>query len=74
MKIDELKTQLKELGVPGVLYSLRGGAPSEKYCIEEKDGLWFTYYSERGERTGEKRFSSEDEACNDLLNRLKREL
>lgn len=74
MKIDELKIKLKELGVPGVLYSLRGGAPSEKYCIQEKDGRWYTYYSERGERTNERIFSSEDEACEDLLRRLKREL
>lgn len=74
MRINDLKIKLKELGVPPVLYSLRGGLPSEKYCIEERDGRWYTYYSERGERTGEKAFSSESDACEHFLMEIKREL
>lgn len=74
MKINDLKEKLKALNVPPILYSLRGGLPSEKYCIEERDGKWYTYYSERGERSGEKEFSSESAACEDFLKDIKREL
>lgn len=74
MNFNDLKIKLKELNVPSVLYSLRGGLPSEKYCIEERNGRWYTYYSERGERSGEREFSREEDACEHFLKELKREL
>ena len=74
MKISDLKIKLKELNVPSVLYSLHGGFPSEKYCIEERNGRWYTYYSERGLRSGEREFSNESDACESFLEDLKREL
>jgi hypothetical protein len=74
MKINELKAKLKELNVPSALCSLGGGLPSEKYCIEERSGRWYTYYSERGERTGLKEFISEEDACEHFLKEMKRGL
>jgi hypothetical protein len=63
-----LQSTLKENNVPEDLYCLTGGLPNEAYCIAtDGDGQWFTYYSERGVRSGLKVFKTEDEACRDLL-------
>jgi hypothetical protein len=41
------------------------GTPKNEATIIEQIGsdTWCTYYSERGERTDERYFSTEDEAC-----------
>ena len=58
--------------VPKDLYSLNGGLPNEAYCIEEKDGEWQVYYSERGIRTNIEYFKNEEKACDCLLNEVKK--
>jgi len=70
MNIEDLKVRLKSLGVSPSAYSLRGGLPSEKYCLSNDSGLWQVYYSERGQRTGEKSFATESQACEHLLEQL----
>lgn len=50
-------------------YSL-GGSPDERLCLESVAGGWAVYYSERGERAGERRFDTEDEACDFMASRL----
>lgn len=58
--------------VPKELYSLNGGLPNEAYCIEKDDDRWQVYYSERGKKTCIGYFENEEEACDCLLNEIKR--
>lgn len=57
-----LKERLDALGIDPDAYSLDGGLPVEKYCLEERQTSWAVYYSERGVRTGERTFSSDRDA------------
>jgi hypothetical protein len=63
MTLAELRNKLVSSKVPSDAYSLAGGLPNEAYCIEERDGKWHVYYSERGSRTGLKVFGTEQAAC-----------
>jgi hypothetical protein len=42
----------------------------ERYFLEEKPSGWPVYYWERGLRSGDRSFDSEDEACRHLLDLL----
>ncbi|MBN9647735.1 hypothetical protein J0L31_12120 [Terrisporobacter glycolicus] len=71
MTRNELKIQLIRSHVPEDAYSLNGGLPNEKYCLNYLIvKKWQVYYSERGVKTGLKEFDSEDEACNYLYELL----
>jgi hypothetical protein len=71
MNIEELKNLLKSNNVPNDLYNLDGyGRKDERFCIETDGDLWFVYFSERGVKTTEVRFKTEDEACKYLLAQL----
>ncbi|MBR7838952.1 hypothetical protein KDL01_37135 [Actinospica durhamensis] len=59
----ELAAALAAAGVRPAAYSLDGGLPSERLCLEERPDSWAVYYSERGERTGETLYPTEAEAC-----------
>ncbi|REK77664.1 hypothetical protein [Paenibacillus paeoniae] len=72
MKLNELQNKLLELSIPENAYSLSGGLPNETICIDESNGKWVTYYSERGNKTGYKVFDNEEEACNYFLGWIKR--
>jgi hypothetical protein len=63
MTLAELATKLSNSSVPKDAYSLSGGLPNEAYCIEQSDGKWHVYYSERGSQTGLKIFDTEQAAC-----------
>jgi hypothetical protein len=77
MDIAELRRKLEEEGVPPDVYDLdiEGMAlPSERYCLRtEGKSRWLTYFSERGSRTAEHVWLSEDQACSYLLEVLVRE-
>lgn len=45
--------------------------PNEAYCIRKTNNEWNVYYSERGQKTGLTKFTSESDACEYLLNKLK---
>jgi hypothetical protein len=45
----------------------------ERYFMEETSSGWSAYYWERGFRSGEQAFGSEDEACRHLLDLLLRD-
>ena len=71
MNVHELKEKLNELKISNELYSLQGGLPNEKLCLVKEDN-WKIYYSERGNRTGEKEYETEEEACEVFLRKVKR--
>lgn len=70
MNRSELRVVLDERGIDPRWYSLEGGSHQDKHCIERSAGGWAVYYSERYERYNEKWFKYEEEACEELLNRL----
>ena len=53
------------------VYSLSGGSPNDRLCLAFEAGRWCVYYSERGSHFDEEYFASEDEACDNLLRRLR---
>jgi len=63
MTVEQLSELLAKFGVPRTVYSLSGGLPDESCCLERTATGWQTYYSERGERTSLKTFSTEANAC-----------
>ncbi|HEX7152061.1 MAG TPA: hypothetical protein VF618_11290 [Thermoanaerobaculia bacterium] len=70
----ELKMLLDEEGFNPQRYSLEGGFPDERYCLDQlPDGSWSVYGSERGKKVAERIFPSEDEACRYLLHLLRRD-
>ncbi|MEO0381540.1 MAG: hypothetical protein AAF252_14835 [Pseudomonadota bacterium] len=63
MKLREMKTYLAAHGVEdGSAYSHGGLGGGEIHGIEEIDGVWHTYYSERGSKRGYRAWPSEEEA------------
>jgi hypothetical protein len=51
-------------------YALDGSVPEEAMCLLPVTGGWTVFYSERGQRSGERWFETEDEACDFLAERL----
>jgi hypothetical protein len=68
MNLKELQEKLIILGVKEYWYSLKGGLPSESFCISKKTLWWEIYYSERGQKSNLKKFIFEKEACMFLYN------
>ena len=62
MNRDELQRHLRDAGIREDVYQLAGGLPNERLVLAEEGGEWLVYYSERGERTGLRRFENEGEA------------
>ncbi len=63
MNVYDLGVKLKSERISRTLYSLDGGLPNEKICLDRENEKWIVYYSEIGERTGCVRFLRENEAC-----------
>jgi hypothetical protein len=70
MTRDQLKSILTALKVNHQAYCLDGGLPDEKYTLDQVGVKWVVYYSERGQRSGERLFNSEDQACRYMLELL----
>ena len=68
MKKNELERRLQYEKIPAQFYSLTGGLPNEALCLNNENGKWEVYYSERGVKTGLKTFETEDEACDYFYN------
>jgi len=54
-------------------YDLDGGTGEECLRLEVSGDGWVVYYAERGLRSNERWFTSEDEACAYVLGRLLRD-
>jgi hypothetical protein len=67
---DALRALLDRERVRPDAYSLDGSRCDECLCLEPAEGGWAIFHSERGGRTGERRFATEDEACDFLAARL----
>jgi hypothetical protein len=48
MKIGELEARLLEAGCNPINFSVRNRG-SDVYCLEEQDGVWRVFYTERGQ-------------------------
>ena len=73
MTRNELSEALLRRGVEPRAFDLVGSGKDESYCLEEVGELWSVYYRERGLRRDEERYSSESEACLELLGRVLRD-
>lgn len=72
MKKNELRDILTDMGVPDWLYNLDGnGRTDERFCLEFIDNEWSVYFSERGVKTTNKKFASEEEACRFIYEQFK---
>lgn len=72
MSVEELRLLLRRRPVPPDAFALLSGAPDEAFVLERDGHHWVVFYSERGLRSEESRFTSEDEACSELYGRLAR--
>jgi len=70
---EALKALLDAENVDPSAYSLEGGMPLEAYVLERRPSDWAVYYSERGIRSGEVTFETEDGACAHLLDLVLRD-
>ena len=72
MNIAELKEKLKAERVSPALYNLdMKGRDDERLNIVFEDGKWVVYYLERGMRTTEEKYDTEDEACRCILRKFR---
>jgi hypothetical protein len=70
MNSRELEKKLHELGVRPDSYVLDGSLPDEQYALERDGTEWTVSYYERGQRDVFRRFPTEGEACEYLVNVL----
>lgn len=71
MRKVELKELLEKEKVSKSIYSLDGGLPNEKLCLDFEGSKWIVYYSERGLRTRIIEFIVEDDACDYIYSQIK---
>lgn len=72
MTLKELIERLDKEKIPKNSYSLEGGLPNDRICLAKTPTGWEVYYSEMGQKYEVKTYKLEEEACDDLYNRLKR--
>ena len=65
-------TAVQSMGIPSDSYHFDGMGSGECYCVEVEGTNWISYYSERGQRQGIRRFNSEDDANDYLLATLRK--
>jgi hypothetical protein len=70
----ELRTALQTLGVPMRIYSLSGNQADERVCLYQYNGEWRVSFFERGQERLLGAFSTESEACEFMLGKLKHEV
>lgn len=71
MNREKLAKELKMAGVPDYVYNLTGqGKKDERLCLEKKQDKWSVYYLERGIKTTNKLFDSEEAACQFIYEQL----
>jgi hypothetical protein len=72
MTLIALKEILVSEGIPAKWFLLDGkGIKEDKVCLEQTDGKWSVFYSERGKEYDLLTFATESAACDNLLVRLR---
>ena len=72
MNKEELLQALRKESVREDAFDLNGGHLPETYTLSESYGRWFVYYSEKGLESGKEEFATQSQACEYLLNLLKK--
>ena len=67
MDIKRLKNELRKGNVPEDSYTLLTTLKDESLVLEQKGSNWCVFYWERGLRTNETLFSTEEDACKNFL-------
>jgi len=73
MNRKQLENEFQKSGVRADAYSLFGTLKDDAHIIDEIYGKWIVFYFERGSRSNEQEFSTENEACQYLLELLRDE-
>jgi hypothetical protein len=74
MNREELRATLVREGINSDTYSLDGNdGDGERYVLAPRPGGWKVYYAERGTEGSRQDFGTEAEACQHLLEQLRRD-
>lgn len=73
MNRNELKDLLEREGISDSSFTFDPDSADEQYVLATETGGWTVYYAERGLRSGERNFDTEDEACTFLFEILLRD-
>jgi hypothetical protein len=72
MNREQLIEQMRQEGIPANMLHQSSGVSSECFVLRQNSDAWETFYAERGLETGLQKFPTEDAACRDLLNEMRR--
>lgn len=73
MTVKELRIFFKEHLVPSHLYNLKGGSHKGRICLgKSSDNFWEVYFSEKKEKIGLTRFATENEACQHMMDEIRK--
>jgi hypothetical protein len=67
----ELIKLLEKDNIPKNSYSLDGGLPNDRLCLDKAYSGWVVYYTEMGEKYEEIGFASEEDACEYFYRRIR---
>lgn len=70
MNRKELDAKIRDAGFPLVSFTLFEEPRDETLCMQEGRAEWVVFYSERGLRSNEKYFATEDAACDHFFREL----
>lgn len=74
MNAKQLQEAIRAANIDERFISFPGEVKDESYVLERELGKgWCVYYSERGQRSGERCFTTEEEACALIFDRLSRD-
>lgn len=71
MTRDDLVETMKREGIRADMLCLSASTPSECFVLRWNNGVWETFYAERGLETGLCAHPTEDEACRALLGEMR---
>lgn len=74
MKKNELYHRLKNEKIPENCYCLHKADPDDCFVLNQQEGMWHVYYTERGHIYEEIIFDNEDSACDYFYHRIKKML
>lgn len=66
----DLEKKLHILEIPTDSYTIFGSPRDESLCIQEAHNIFSVFYYERGTKSGERIFESENDACQYFLEQI----